>query len=50
MTVFDMFTSVPYTFIRVEPINGGYKSVQEYEAAGICKHREGKVLNGRSES
>ena len=48
--VFSVFNTRDYEFIKTAPANGGYKSVQEYEAAGICKHRDGKVLNGRSES
>lgn len=49
-TVFDVFTTRPYTFIQTEAVNGGYRSVAEYEANGVIKHRDGKLLNGRQES
>ena len=48
--VFSVFNTRDYTFIKTTPANGGYKSVEEYEANGVVKHREGKVLNGRNES
>ena len=49
-TVFTAFVSRPYTFIKTTPANGGYKSVTEYQANGVVKHRDGKLLNGRQES
>ena len=49
-TVFTAFVTSPYTFIKTAPANGGYESVDEYEANGVVKHRDGKVMNGRSES
>lgn len=49
-TVFDVFTTRPYTFIQTEAVNGGYRSVTEYQANGVVKHRDGKLLNGRQES
>lgn len=48
--VFSVFNTRDYTFIKTAPANGGYKSVEEYEANGVVKHRDGKVMNGRSES
>lgn len=51
MDIFSVFTQEPYTFIAVEPVSsGGYKVVQEFEALGVIKHRDGKVLNGHDES
>lgn len=49
-TVFTAFVSRNYTFIKTTPTNGGYKSVEEYEASGVIKFRDGRVLNGRQES
>jgi len=49
-TVFTAFVTSPYTFIQTEAVNGGYRSVAEYEANGVIKHRDGKLLNGRQES
>ena len=49
-TVFTAFVTSPYTFIQTEAVNGGYESVAEYEANGVVKHRDGKLLNGRQES
>ena len=48
--VFSVFNTKDYTFIKTTPANGGYESVEEYEANGVVKHRDGKVMNGRSES
>lgn len=49
-TVFDTFKTIDYTFIQVEPITGGYKSVKEYSANGVIKFRDGKVNTGKQES
>jgi hypothetical protein len=49
-TVFTAFVTSPYTFIQTEAVNGGYESVTEYQANGVIKHRDGKLLNGRQES
>ena len=49
-TVFTAFVTSPYTFIKTTSANGGYKSVEEYEANGVIKFRDGRVLNGRQES
>ena len=48
--VFSFFKTRDYTFIKTTPTNGGYRSVEEYEANGVVKHRDGKLLNGRQES
>ena len=48
--VFSLFQTRPYTFIKTRAVSGGYESVTEYQADGIVKHRDGKVLNSRNES
>ena len=48
--VFSLFQTRPYTFIKTRAVSGGYESVAEYQANGIVKHRDGKVLNSRNES
>ena len=48
--VFSVFNTKDYTFIKTTPANGGYVSAEEYEANGVVKHRDGKLLNGRQES
>lgn len=48
--VFSVFNTRDYTFIKTTPANGGYKSVEEYEANGIIQHRIGRDTNGRQES
>lgn len=41
--VFDLFTTTNYTFLQLDSGSGGNKVVEEYEANGIVKLRDGMV-------
>lgn len=41
--VFDLFTTTNYTFLQLDSGSGGNKVVEEFEANGIVKLRDGMV-------
>lgn len=49
-TVFDTFTSSAYTFLKLDSGIGGNKILEEVEATGIVKLRDGMVQSDNVES
>lgn len=43
MGVFDLFTTTNYTFLQLASVAGGFNIVEEYEANGIVKMRDGML-------
>lgn len=41
MDVFALFTNTPYTFLKIESSEAGNEAVEQYEADGIFKVRDG---------
>lgn len=50
MNPFDLFETQDYIFLQLESGTGGNKVVQEYEANGIVRLREGMVQDGLTEA
>ncbi len=51
MGVFALFSTKPYTFIKVRSNGAGnFVSEQEWQADGIVKFRDGKSMTGNAEA
>jgi hypothetical protein len=49
-TIFDLFQTTDYTFLQLDSGVGGNKIVEEYEANGVVKLRDGMVQEDNVEA